>query len=95
MDYGVLLTENREFVASAAWMFDTDIVPLSRLRLQWDPRPTSLGYERATKPTYLPCRSERVRAHFTLFVSSARSAVAIGNTKRRCSPVNRANPCFS
>jgi hypothetical protein len=38
MDYGVLLTENREFVASAAWMFDTDIVPLSRLRLQWGPQ---------------------------------------------------------
>jgi hypothetical protein len=38
LDYGLLLTENREFVASAAWMFDTDIVPLSRLRLQMGPQ---------------------------------------------------------
>lgn len=38
LDYGLLLTENREFVASAAWMFDTDIVPLSRLRLQLGPQ---------------------------------------------------------
>jgi hypothetical protein len=38
LDYGVLLTENREFVASAAWMFDTDFVPLSRLRLQLGPQ---------------------------------------------------------
>ena len=34
LDYGVLLTENREFVASAALMFDTNFVPLPRLRLQ-------------------------------------------------------------
>ena len=38
LDYGALLTENREFAASAAWMFDTDIVPLSRLRLQLGPQ---------------------------------------------------------
>lgn len=38
LDYGVLLTENREFVASAAWMFDTDIVPVPRLRLQIGPQ---------------------------------------------------------
>jgi hypothetical protein len=38
LDYGVLLTENREFAASAAWMFDTDFVPLSRLRLQLGPQ---------------------------------------------------------
>jgi len=38
LDYGVLLTENREFVASAALMFDTNFVPLSRLRLQFGPQ---------------------------------------------------------
>ncbi|HVO47497.1 MAG TPA: YfaZ family outer membrane protein [Steroidobacteraceae bacterium] len=38
LDYGVLLTENREFIGSAALMFDTDIVPLSRLKLQVGPR---------------------------------------------------------
>jgi YfaZ precursor len=37
LDYGALLTENREFIGSAALMFDTDIVPLSRLRLQVGP----------------------------------------------------------
>lgn len=37
LDYGLLLTENREFVASAALMFDTDFVPLSRLHLQVGP----------------------------------------------------------
>jgi YfaZ precursor len=37
-DYGVLLTDKREFAASAALMFDTDIVPLSRLRLQLGPQ---------------------------------------------------------
>jgi hypothetical protein len=38
LDFGALLTESREFVASAAWMFDTDVVPVSRLRLQVGPR---------------------------------------------------------
>jgi hypothetical protein len=38
LDYGFLLTENREFVASAAWMFDTDIVAVSRLHLQMGPQ---------------------------------------------------------
>jgi hypothetical protein len=38
LDYGVLLTENREFVASASLMFDTNFVPLSRLRLQFGPQ---------------------------------------------------------
>jgi len=38
LDYGFLLTEDREFDASAAWMFDTDIVPLPRFRLQVGPR---------------------------------------------------------
>jgi YfaZ precursor len=38
LDYGVLLTENREFVASAALMFDTNFVPLSRLHLQLGPQ---------------------------------------------------------
>ena len=38
LDYGALLTENREFIASAALMFDTDIVPVSRLRLQIGPQ---------------------------------------------------------
>ena len=38
LDYGLLLTENREFVASTALMFDTDFVPLSRLHLQLGPQ---------------------------------------------------------
>jgi hypothetical protein len=37
LDFGALLTENREFVASAAWMFDTDL-PIPRLRLQVGPQ---------------------------------------------------------
>jgi YfaZ precursor len=38
LDYGVLLTEDREFIGSAALMFDADIVPLPRLRLQVGPQ---------------------------------------------------------
>jgi hypothetical protein len=38
LDYGVLLTENREFVASTALMFDTNFVPLPRLHLQLGPQ---------------------------------------------------------
>jgi hypothetical protein len=38
MDYGVLLTEDREFIGSAALMFDTDIAPLPGLRLQVGPQ---------------------------------------------------------
>jgi hypothetical protein len=38
LDYGALLTENREFVASAALMFDTNFVPVSRLHLQLGPQ---------------------------------------------------------
>jgi hypothetical protein len=37
LDVGALLTENREFVASAAWMFDTDL-NIPRLRLQVGPQ---------------------------------------------------------
>src|SRR3569833_1257901 len=38
LDFGALLTESREFDATAAWMFDTNFVPLRRLRLQVGPR---------------------------------------------------------
>jgi hypothetical protein len=38
MDYGFLLTENREFVASGTMMFDTNVVPVPRLRLQVGPQ---------------------------------------------------------
>jgi hypothetical protein len=38
LDFGALLTESREFDASAAWMFDTDFLPVSRLRFQVGPR---------------------------------------------------------
>lgn len=38
LDFGALLTERREFDATAAWMFDTDVLPISRLRLQFGPR---------------------------------------------------------
>lgn len=37
LDFGALLTESREFVGSAAWMFDTDL-PIPRLRLQVGPQ---------------------------------------------------------
>jgi hypothetical protein len=37
LDIGALLTEDREFVASAAWMFDTDL-GIPRLRLQIGPQ---------------------------------------------------------
>jgi hypothetical protein len=38
LDYGVLLTENREFIGSAALMFDADVLPVPRLRLQVGPQ---------------------------------------------------------
>ena len=38
LDYGLLLTENREFVLSAALMFDMDFVPVPRLHLQMGPQ---------------------------------------------------------
>ena len=37
LDFGALITNDREFVASSAWLFDTDL-PVSRLRLQVGPR---------------------------------------------------------
>src|SRR5690349_14855123 len=38
LDYGLLLTENREFVLSGALMFDMDLVPVPRLHLQIGPQ---------------------------------------------------------
>lgn len=38
LDYGLLLTENREFVASAAWMFTTAVSPIDRLHFQVGPQ---------------------------------------------------------
>jgi hypothetical protein len=38
LDFGALLTQSREFDATASWMFDTDFVPVPRLRLQVGPR---------------------------------------------------------
>jgi hypothetical protein len=38
LDYGVLFSESREFVGSAAWMLDTDLNVLPRLRLQVGPQ---------------------------------------------------------
>jgi len=38
LDYGVLLSESREFVGSAAWMFETDLNVLPRLRFQVGPQ---------------------------------------------------------
>jgi hypothetical protein len=38
LDYGVLLSESREFVGSAAWMFDTDLNVVPRLRFQVGPQ---------------------------------------------------------
>ena len=37
LDFGALITSDREFVASSAWLFDMDL-PISRLRLQVGPR---------------------------------------------------------
>lgn len=50
LDYGVLLTEDREFIGSAALMFDTDILPISRLRLQVGPE-VSLAWLEAGQKT--------------------------------------------
>src|SRR5690242_19131366 len=49
LDYGVLLTENREFVASAALMFDTNFVPLPGLRLQLGPQANLAWLETGSK----------------------------------------------
>jgi hypothetical protein len=49
LDYGVLLTEDREFIGSAAWMFDTDIAPIPRLRLQVGPQASLAWLEAGTK----------------------------------------------
>lgn len=38
LDYGVLLSEDREFIGSAAWMFDTDLKVLPRLTFQIGPQ---------------------------------------------------------
>ena len=38
LDYGALLSEDREFIGSAALMFDTDIIPISGLRFQVGPQ---------------------------------------------------------
>jgi hypothetical protein len=50
LDYGVLLTENREFIASAALMFDADVVPIPGLRLQVGPE-LSLAWLEAQQKT--------------------------------------------
>jgi hypothetical protein len=50
LDYGALLTESREFIASAALMFDTDIVPIPRLKLQVGPQ-LNLAWLNAQKKT--------------------------------------------
>jgi hypothetical protein len=50
LDYGVLLTENREFIGSAALMFDADIVPVPGLRLQVGPQ-LSLAWLEAQEKT--------------------------------------------
>lgn len=38
LDYGLLLSENREFIGSAALLFDTDLNVLPRLKLQIGPQ---------------------------------------------------------
>jgi hypothetical protein len=38
LDYGVLLSESREFIGSTAWMFDTDLNVLPRLTFQVGPQ---------------------------------------------------------
>jgi len=50
VDYGLLLTENREFMGSAALLFDTDILPIRGLRLQVGPE-VSLSWLDAQKKT--------------------------------------------
>jgi len=49
LDFGALITESREFDASGAWLFDTNFLPLSRLRLQVGPRVDLAWLETGTK----------------------------------------------
>lgn len=49
LDYGALLSENREFIASAALMFDTNFVPIERLRIQVGPQLNMAWLNGATK----------------------------------------------
>lgn len=49
LDYGALFTEDRELLASAALMFDTDILPISRLRLQIGPQLNMAWLDAAVK----------------------------------------------
>jgi hypothetical protein len=65
LDYGVLLTEDREFVGSTALMFDTDIVPLSGFRLQVGPE-LSLAWLDAGKKTDVFAASFGASARYEL-----------------------------
>ncbi|MBV8855307.1 MAG: hypothetical protein JOZ93_07140 [Sinobacteraceae bacterium] len=49
LDYGALLSENREFIASTALMFDTNFLPIPRLRLQVGPELNMAWLNAATK----------------------------------------------
>lgn len=65
LDYGALITENREFIGSAALMFDTNIVPVSRLRLQVGPQ-LSLAWLSAAQKTNVTALSVGASARFEL-----------------------------
>jgi len=65
MDFGALLTEDREFIGSAAMMFDTDIVPLPRLRLQVGPE-LNLAWLNAGQKTDVFAASLGVNARYEL-----------------------------
>ena len=49
LDYGALLTENRELIASTALMFDTEILPIPGLKLQIGPQLNLAWLDAATK----------------------------------------------
>jgi|SRR5581483_6946898 YfaZ precursor len=49
VSYGALFTESREFIASAALLFDTELVPLDRLRLQVGPELNAAWLEAGQK----------------------------------------------
>jgi hypothetical protein len=65
LDYGVLLTENREFIGSAALMFDADVIPVPRLRFQVGPQ-VSLAWLDAPQKTNVFAASLGAAARYEL-----------------------------
>jgi hypothetical protein len=66
LDYGVLLSEDREFIASTALMFDTDFVPIPRLRLQVGPK-LSMAWLNAANKTDVFAAAVGASARYELY----------------------------